>query len=446
MNDAWTFDPQPPRPGWGVHAPPLTAQSVRHPIATLPLPDEVAMPLLQGHGGEVAPLVSTGDRVRTGQLIGRDRYGTGLHASITGTVIAIERRPVPAREPTTAACIILRREEPEEMADAHAATPDPFRLPAEALRSRIAEAGIVGLGGAVFPAAVKLGPGTHIDALLLNGAECEPWITCDEMLMRERPEAVVDGARIMMHALGAAHAVIAVEANTPEARIALRRAIEACGDERIGLAVVTVKYPAGGERQLIELVGGREVPSGKLPRDVGYVCQNVATAVAIADLLRKGRPLISRIVTVTGRGVAHPGNFEVRLGTPMSAVVAGAGGYRDSPTRLIMGGPMMGYALPADELPVTKATNCIVAATADELAPPRPEMPCIRCGECVQVCPARLLPQELNSAALCSDAERLHAFGVFDCIECGCCDYVCPSKIPLVERFIAAKRRLSGGT
>jgi electron transport complex protein RnfC len=269
------------------------------------------------------------------------------------------------------------------------------------------------------------------------------------MLLRERAAVVVDGARLMLHALGAQQAVIAVENDKPEARVAVHDAIVAAGDPRIGVAGVTAKYPAGGERQLIELIAGREVPSGGLPRDVGCLCHNVATAAAVAELFKHGRPLVSRIVTVTGGAIAAPGNFETRLGMRIADLVAAAGGYGAPPQRLIMGGPMMGYALPDDELPVTKATNCLVAATVGEIAPPEPEMPCIRCGECVQVCPARLLPQELNTAALQSDAPRLRELGLADCIECGCCDYVCPSKIPMLERFIGAKRakldRLASG-
>jgi electron transport complex protein RnfC len=243
----------------------------------------------------------------------------------------------------------------------------------------------------------------------------------------------------MMRALGTEHAIVAIETAMAETRVAVHDALKAAGDDRLGMAVVTAKYPAGGERQLIELVTGDEVPSGGLPRDIGYVCQNAGTAAAVADLFRKGRPLISRIVTVTGRGIAHPGNFETRIGTPVHELIALAGGYSGNPRRLLMGGPMMGFALPDDSLPVTKATNCIVAALAEEIAPQRAELPCIRCGECVQVCPARLMPQELFVAAQRRDFARLDEFGLPDCIECGCCDYVCPSQIALTRRFVAAK-------
>jgi electron transport complex protein RnfC len=317
---------------------------------------------------------------------------------------------------------------------------NPLRLEPAEIRTRIAAAGIVGLGGALYPTALKLAAGGPVHALIVNGAECEPWISCDEALLREHADRVLDGVRIMMRALETADAIIAVESNMPEARVAIDKALRASAEDRIVLAVVTAKYPAGGERQLIQLLTGREVPAASQPRDIGFVCQNVGTAAAVAAAF-DGRPMVSRLVTVTGGGVLRPGNFEVRFGTPISDLIALAGGYRDEPARLIMGGPMMGLALADDSLPVTKATNCIVAALASEVAPERPEMPCIRCGECVQVCPAGLAPLDIHMAERLDDAAMLIEFGLADCIECGCCDYVCPSIIPLAARFVGARER-----
>lgn len=437
-NPARTWNPQPPRPPWGVRPPPLKQAGLGRPIRQAPPPAEATLPLAQGPGDDARPLVSAGARVLTGEPVARAGDGTLSHSPVTGTVLAIAERAVPAPAPRQALCLVIRRDRPDEMHPGCRPRAASDLAPQE-IRERVAYGGIRGLGGALFPTAAKLVPGASMRALIINGVECEPWITCDEMLIRERADSVVAGAVIMMRALGAEQAAIAVKADMPEARTALLSALAAHGEERIGVAVVTAKYPAGGERQLIELLTGAEVPSGGRPRDIGYVVHNAGTATAVAELFATGRPLISRIVTVTGRGVAEPGNFEVRIGTPISELIALAGGYRDDPQRLIMGGPMMGFSLPEDGLPVTKATNCIVAATSAELAPSHPEMPCIRCGECIQACPARLLPQEMLAAIRQGDARRLDQLGLADCIECGCCDYVCPSYLRLTARFAAAR-------
>ncbi|GMU75956.1 MAG: electron transport complex subunit C [Gammaproteobacteria bacterium] len=437
----WTYDPRPRRPDWGLYAPTLKLASMGHPIRQAPLPAEAVIPL--GHArGSARPLVSPGDHVLTGQPVGSDA-AAAVHASITGTVVAVEPRPVPGQ--AAMPCVVLRRTDPEHFWPDLAAA-DPARLAPEEIAAHIAAGGIVGLGGALFPTAVKLQPGRAIRALVINGAECEPWISCDEMLLRERAASVIRGTRIMMRALGTQRAVIAVEADMPEARVALADRLQAEADDHIGIAVVTAKYPAGGERQLIELLTGEQVPSGGLPRDIGYVCQNAGTAAAVADLFDTGRPLISRIVTVTGGAISAPGNFEARIGTPLADLVAAAGGYSVPAQRLLMGGPMMGIALADASLPVTRATNCLVAAAAGELAPPQPELPCIRCGECVQVCPARLLPNELLGALVRGDAAALAELGLADCIECGSCDYVCPSAIALTPRFAAARAAATSGT
>jgi electron transport complex protein RnfC len=311
---------------------------------------------------------------------------------------------------------------------------------ADALRA----AGIVGLGGGAFPTATKLATAQARGArrLLLNGAECEPWICCDDALMRENAADVVLGAQVLMHALGADNCTIAIEDDKPRAIEVMRDA--STSNPRIEVRVVPAVYPQGAERQLVTAVTGEEVPSRGWPADVGVTCQNVGTAAAIARWARTGEPCVDRVVTVNGSGVAQPCNLRARIGTPLAMLVEAAGGYRGSPQQLIAGGSMTGRALTSDEIGLTKAINCVFVATHADLAPRigAIERPCIRCGDCASVCPAGLLPQQLHRAALGADAASLVSLGLWDCIDCGCCDYVCPSQIPLAHRFRMARSGL----
>ena len=438
------YNPQPPRPAWGVRVDPRKNLSTARPIVQAPLPAHVQVPLGK-HATAAAPaLVVPGERVLKGQPVAGSPSGAGnqICAPVSGTVSAIRPGAVPGAGERLVPCIFIDSDGADRPHPDCTPAGDPARMQPAELRAAIARAGIVGLGGALFPTAEKLDGDTPVDLLILNGAECEPYISCDEMLMRERAAQVIDGAQIMLMALGCEQAVIAVESDMPEARLALLAALDEKGDSPVALAEVTAKYPAGGERQLVELLTGREVPVTGLPRDAGLVCQNVATAAAVSTLFRTGQPLISRIVTVTGDGIAEPVNVEARLGAPLADLVAAAGGYTGTNHRLVMGGPMMGVELPGDQLPVTEATNCLLVATPDELAAPEPEFPCIRCAECSRVCPARLLPQELLLACKADNPERLDELNLDACIECGCCDYVCPSHIVLTPRFTQAKTRL----
>ncbi|HCH76663.1 MAG TPA: electron transport complex subunit RsxC, partial [Pseudomonas sp.] len=307
-----------------------------------------------------------------------------------------------------------------------------------ALLELIRQAGISGLGGAGFPTAVKLSPPPTqtIRTLIINGTECEPYITADDLLMREKAAELVAGIEILAHVIQPQEVLIGIEDNKPEAIAAVRAAI---GERPFTLKVFPTKYPSGGEKQLIQILTGEEVPSGGLPADIGMLCQNVGTCVAIHDAVLLGKPLISRITTLTGEALARPMNVEVLIGTPVDELLAFAGLDQHRLNRLIMGGPMMGFSLPSLEVPVVKTTNCLLASTLEELPPPPPALPCIRCGECAEACPVSLLPQQLHFFALGQEHEQLKAHNLFDCIECGACAYVCPSNIPLVQYYRAAK-------
>jgi len=414
------------------------AMSTATPIARGLLPERLIIPMAQQAGPAAVPIVEVGQSVRKGELIGRPggRRSAGVHASTSGVISAIRDGPAPTVNGlTTSLCLHLETDGRDEPAPS-----GQWPGKRDARMDAIRNAGIVGLGGAVFSTAEKLRGDSGCELLILNGAECEPYISCDDMLMREHPLEVVRGALAMMDLAGAESTVFVVERDKPEALRAVREAAAQLGDTRIEFARVPTVYPAGGERQLVEVLTGREVPSGSYPPAAGCICHNVGTAYALDRFIRRGEPLTSRIVTVTGSGVADATNVEVLIGTPIRDLIEYCGGYRGEVTRLILGGNMMGYALPGDDVPVTKAGNCIVAAHSDEVRESFGEWPCIRCGDCADVCPPRLLPQQLLRASTVSDFDQLDALGLDDCIECGCCDVACPSQIALTERFRQAKQ------
>ncbi len=422
-------------------------KTVRHkavsnntPIQTAPIPPLLTIPLRQHTGAIAKPVVRPGAKVLKGQMLGQaDSYiSAAIHASTSGTVLAVEARPVPHPSGLPDLCVVLESDGADQWIERQAL--DYRNCDPSEVRNALRNAGIVGLGGAAFPSAVKLNPNAQapLHTLILNGAECEPWITCDDLLMRERAAHIVDGLRIMAHLLQPQQVLIGIEDDKPEAISAMR---SACLGTSYQVCPVPTLYPSGSVKQLVKLLTGKETPPQGLPTDVGVQCFNVATAYAVHRAIQHGEPLISRVVTVTGQ-VQQPQNLEARLGTPFAALVEQGGGYLPGVERLIMGGPMMGFALHHDELPVTKATNCILAAGAAHLAPEQPTLPCIRCAACVEVCPANLLPQQLYWFAQGNEFDKAKAHHLFSCIECGCCSYVCPSHIPLVQYYRYAKNEI----
>jgi len=429
-------------PAWGIRfaRPNLAGGGLA--LRRLHVPAQLIVPLQQHIGQPATALVRVGDTVLRGEPLGSMPAGTlgaAVHAPSSGRVTAIGPHALPGRGPCD--CVYIETDGADTAWPGYSPLADPLGIPANALRAAAGAAGIVGLGGATFPTLFKLNRGNGIKLLIINGVECEPGINCDDALMRDRAAGILFGARIMLHILAAPACIIALKSEATAALDAMRGALAALGDQRIRLACIPSVYPAGGEAQLVQLLTGQEIPAGGLPADLGVVCNNVATAAALAHFFATGEPLISRIVTVTGPGVVTPMNIEARIGTPVSELIRAAGGYRSDAVKLLMGGPMMGMPLATDDVPITKACNCIYVEPASGNAQ-SPEMPCIRCGECATVCPVTLTPQLLLQAQRTSDFEKLQQLGLRECIECGCCDYVCPSHIPLTARFVTAKHAL----
>jgi len=413
------------------------------PVERPPLPEILVVALLQHIGEATEPLVKAGDRVLKGQQIGRCEPYPAVHAPTSGTVEAVEDRLMTHASGATGPCVVIRPDgkeqwvELEPISDVRNASPDT-------LISQLQECGLVGLGGAVFPTHIKALDGREhrIHTLILNGAECEPYISCDEMLMREQPDKIVLGARILRHALGAERVIIAIEDQMGAVLEALTYAADCAECKSIAVVKITKIYPEGGERQLIQVLTGLEVPAGGRPTDLGLLVQNVATAAAVAEAVTEGKPLIERYVTVTGNGISQPRNLLALIGTPFSHLIKACGGYTENVARLVVGGPMMGYPVSSDATPMVKAADCILALTQNDIAAPQAEMPCIRCGECSRACPATLLPQQLHLQIKNGWWDEAEEYGLTACIECGCCDLVCPSHIPLLDWFRYGKGEL----
>jgi electron transport complex protein RnfC len=419
-------------------------------IKVMPIPPQLTIPLKQHIGAPAKPIVRVGERIYKGQIIAEtDGYiSAPVHASSSGMIAAIEARPIPHASHIKEISIVIHTDGKDEWHPVVQAVPKPLSLSAEDIRQRIRDAGVVGLGGAVFPSAVKLKPTRDIETLIINGVECEPYITCDDVLMRCYAEEVVRGILLLARVIKPHEIVVAIEDNKPQAYQNVINAVNKLKEAGVAavstISVIQVPtiFPAGGEKQLIKVVTGKEVPSGSLPYELGVVCLNVGTTAAIHDALYQGQPLVSRIVTVTGEDVGVPGNYRVLLGTPINYVLdyAGMGGRSD--TEVIMGGPMMGVAIANQTAPVIKAANCLLVKKTQQIRQPVASMPCIRCGQCASVCPMKLLPQQLYWHARSKSFDKLATYHIDDCIDCGCCQVVCPAKIPLVHYFRFAKSEL----
>ena len=425
----------------GVHPPEHKAESTCTPIAQAGIPSRLVIPLHQHAGNSAKPVVQAGARVLKGQVIGKPdgRFSCTVHASTSGTVGAIDMQLVAHPSGLPDLCITIVPDGKDEWI-AHRGA-DYTQASHSELRHILRHAGIVGLGGAVFPSDLKAYSHKHrITTLVINGAECEPYITCDDMLMRERAAEIVQGAEMLRFMLEAEEVLIGIEDNKPEAIAAMRQAVLEGKHEHMGVIAVPTLYPSGGAKQLIRVLTGIEVAAGVRSTEKEVQCFNVATALGIYRTIQFGEPLLSRIVTVTGN-VANAQNFEVLIGTPVDELVALSGLLPDT-SRYIMGGPMMGVPLHSAHVPVVKATNCIIAAS-DKLFPPAPPaMPCIRCIRCADVCPADLQPQDLYWFAKAREFGKAQEYSLFDCIECGACSYVCPSHIPLVQYYRFAKSEI----
>ncbi|NMG49373.1 electron transport complex subunit RsxC [Azoarcus communis] len=428
---------------WGAHPEGRKQLAAETEIATLPLPPQLILPLAQHIGAPARPLVQAGERVLRGQLLAEAQgmISAPLHAPTSGTIDGIGDVAVPHPSGLTGPAILLTPDGLDEAIPAE--SNDPFSLEPAEISRRVAAAGIVGMGGATFPAAVKLALGqkTRIPTLILNGGECEPYLTCDDRLMRERADEVIDGARIILRAIGGDEAMIGVEDNKPEAIAALRTAARDFAE--VTVVPVPSRYPMGSEKQLITWLTGKEIPAEGRPADIGVMVQNVGTAAAIHRAIRFGEPLTRRIVTVSGGAIRTPRNLEVRIGTPLSALVEFCGGTTRPVARWVMGGPMMGLSIQSLDIPIIKGSGGVLALCEAEVAG-RPEPgPCIRCASCVGACPIGLMPLEMAALIRNGDLKESVAIGLKDCIGCGTCSFVCPSQIPLVQYFNHAKGELA---
>jgi electron transport complex protein RnfC len=425
----------------GTH-PPESKFTEDKKIDVLPPPDTVVIPLHQHTGAPAEPLVKKGDPVKVGTKIGEAKgfISANVHSSISGTVKEVGECVHPVTG-APAQAVIIESDGEDAWDDSVKQREDYLGLDSEEIIQIVKEAGIVGLGGAAFPTHVKLSPPKEkpIDVCILNGAECEPYLTADHRIMLERTRDIVEGGKLILKVLGCKQGYIGIESNKPDAISAFQSVPES--QNPFVTAPLKVKYPQGQEHYIIDAIVRREIPSGGLPMDIGVLVQNVGTALAIYEAVRWGKPLIQRVVTVTGSAIRNPKNLMARIGTPVAELVAACGGYSEKPRKTLMGGPMMGIAVFTDDVPVVKGTSGVLALDHTD-AKQFEEQPCIRCAKCVDACPMRLMPTIVADFArvdMLEDAERV---GIMDCKECGTCSYVCPSRRNLVHYMKQGKSRI----
>jgi len=429
-------------PHWGVHPDDRKQPAAAAPLRVLPLPERLYVPLVQHVGAAARPVVLVGQKVLKGQLIAEPggNISAPIHAPTSGTVIAIGDITAPHPSGLTLPAITLAADG-EERWTALRGCDDPFALAPDEITRRTAAAGVVGLGGATFPSAVKfsLGKRLEVTTLIVNGGECEPYLSSDDRVMRDFADEVIDGVRIVMHAIGARQALVGIEDNKPEAIAAMQKA--AAPFAGVKVCPVPARYPMGSDKQLIQTLTGKEVPADARAAEVGVLVHNVSTCAAVHRAIRRGIPLIERIVTVNGAAVKNPGNLWVPIGA-LTDDLLNFCGVVGTPARLILGGPMMGTPLPHGRTPIVKGASGILAFDAAEAAVPEAG-PCIRCGSCAKACPMGLLPMEMAAHIRADSFKGAERYGLSDCIACGCCAYICPSHIPLVQYFSHAKGEMS---
>lgn len=428
----------------GVHPDDRKSLSAQQAIATLPMPPLLHIPLQQHIGAPAAALVMRGEMVKKGQLLARSQgvISAPVHAPTSGRIMGVGSYPAHHASGLSVRTITLKPDNLDEWIDDIDPVADPFLLTPEEISQRVAMAGIVGMGGATFPSSVKLNLRNRytLNTLVINGAECEPYLTCDDRLMQEHSDEVLQGVLLMARALGVDRVLFGIENNKPAAIAAMQQV--ASDYAQVQIIGLPTRYPMGSEKHLVQALTGKETPARGLTADIGIVVHNVATALAVYDALKHGRPLISRVMTVSGSAIKQPRNVRVLIGTPLDNLIEFCGGYSEEPARLISGGPMMGQPLPSTRVPAVKGSNGLLALTKKEIHA-APEMPCIRCASCVQACPCGLVPLEMAANIRAGNLDNSVNLGLLDCIACGSCSYVCPSHIPLVQYFNYAKGELA---